>query len=57
MKILDIKDLEDGDCLITFEVEPEEQRRLIEYAVLDLLKKAVEEKKPLKSNLENNESS
>ena len=42
MEIIDIRDLPNGDCLIDFEVDEEEAKLLIEYAVLDLLKKAVE---------------
>lgn len=42
MDIINVIDLPNGDCLIDFVVDDEEAKLLIEYAVLDLLKKAVE---------------
>ena len=42
MKVLDIKENEDGSATIELDMSEEENRQLIEYAVINLLKEYIE---------------
>jgi len=41
MKILDIKDQEDGSAIVQIELNEEENRMLVEYSINDILKKQI----------------
>jgi hypothetical protein len=43
MKVISIEEREDGSAMIDMEMSEEEKRLLIEYAVVDLLRKYIEE--------------
>jgi hypothetical protein len=45
MEVVDIIDNEDGSSTVTIDMTEEEQQFFIEYAVVDILKKAIEREK------------
>jgi hypothetical protein len=47
MKVIEIKEKEDGSADLTLDLTDEEARLLIEYAVIDILEKALEKQSNL----------
>lgn len=43
MEVISIKEMEDGSAELTLEMTEEENRLLIEYAVVDILKEHIKE--------------
>ena len=41
MEVLDIQDQSDGSAILTFDMSEEENILLVEYAVIDILKKQI----------------
>ena len=45
MEILSVKDQEDGSAIVELEMSKEENDFLVEYAIIDILKKQIERTK------------
>ena len=45
MEVIEINEQEDGSALVTLELSRPEEEMLIGYAVVDILKKQIDEKK------------
>ena len=46
MKILELKEQEDGSAIIEMDMEKEEKELLLEFAVVELLKRYIKENPP-----------